>query len=98
MTKGVDKGMNTLRRLVDEFLEHCVRDRHYSHATFAACRSDLKAFVRFMERRGGPLDTGRITAGEIAEFMESLRGLKASTKCRKLDCLSSFFRYLVRSG
>ena len=90
--------MDALPGLVTDFLDHCRHDRHYSPATCTAYKGDLRLFAAYLETNGAPAQVGEIEREHIAGFLESLRGLKASTKCRKLDCLSIFFKYAVASG
>ncbi len=87
-----------LEDLIADFLHHCVYDRHYSPATAQAYGSDLRSFVRFLQQTRGSAQVHDINSEDIRAFMRALRGLKASTKCRKLDCLSSFFKHAMASG
>jgi site-specific recombinase XerD len=79
---------------IEDFILHCRADRHYSLATCRAYRSDLEALGRCL----GEITIARIQARDIGRFLEGMRHLKAATKCRKLDALSSFFRYAVACG
>lgn len=88
----------TLRHLTADFIRHCRHDRHYSPATCKAYESDLRAFVQSLDGRADDLSLRDISTEHIQEFVETLRGLKASTKCRKLDCLSTFFGYVISRG
>ena len=84
--------------VINEFVQHCLQDRHYSPATAQAYEGDLRSFAGFVAQRAPPAAVAETTRDEVASFLESLRGLKAATKRRKLDCLSSFFRYAMTKG
>ncbi len=88
----------TWEAVIHDFLQYCAQDRHYSAATVKAYGSDLQAFARFLSQEYGEVALADIGRGHITQFVESLRGLKASTKRRKLNCLSSFFRYARSQG
>ena len=87
--------MDRLEMLIGEFIQHCAEDRHYSPATCQAYESDLRRFARFMAKAHPGVAPAEMRSGHVRDFVTSLRGLKASTKCRKLNCLSCFFGYLV---
>ena len=83
----------------DCFVQYCLQDRHYSPATARAYASDLRGFAQFLRQSYGPdLAPAQVMVEHVAAFIQSLRGLASSTKHRKLDCLSSFFRYAVAQG
>lgn len=70
-----------------------------SPRTVKAYRSDLRQLVTFLEGRGfagGPaaLDVALLRA-YLAEIHEKT---KARTRARKLSCIRSFFRFLVKRG
>jgi site-specific recombinase XerD len=79
-------------------LAHCLHDLHYSPLTCTAYESDLRSFLKFLESTGGPACACEVAPTHVAKYVESLRGLSASTKCRRLDALSSLFRYACANG
>ena len=78
--------------LIADFLRYCVYDRHYAPATARAYGSDLRSFAGFLVAQDINGSVREITRESVLAFMASLRGLKAATKRRKLEALSSFFR------
>jgi integrase/recombinase XerC len=87
-----------LGELVEQFLAHCEHDRHYSPATCQAYSSDLQQSPAYLKGQGKVPPTAEIAPEHTAGFIAAAPHLKAATKRRKLDALSSFFRYVVRRG
>lgn len=88
----------SLRVAVEQFLTHLQHDLHYAAATIQAYGSDLRAFACFVDQSNTPTKVRNIGSEDIRAFMRTQRRLKASTKCRKLDCLSAFFKYARDKG
>ena len=90
-----------MKRLASAFLAYLRDQRSCSPSTVRAYRSDLNQFLEFLEGHGGaarrpesidPLFV-RAFLGHLHERQES-----RATTARKLACLRSFFRFLVREG
>jgi integrase/recombinase XerC len=84
---------------IADFLDYLANEKRLSPRTVRAYRSDLSAFSTFLSERGfdrGPeaLDASLIRA-YLAEIHEATA---ARTRARKLSCIRSFFRFLVRRG
>ena len=88
-----------IRSAIADFLDYLQNEKRLSPRTVRAYRSDLAALTAFLESRGfvrGPesLDASMIRA-YLVEIHESTA---ARTRARKLSCIRSFFRFLVRRG
>jgi integrase/recombinase XerD len=80
-----------LKQQVKDFLEFIKVERGYSSNTTQSYKKDLDQFLRFAKTR-------KADRGLIKDFLEHLYddGYSVSSAERKLACLKSFFRYLVR--
>ena len=78
-----------------DFLEHCERERCLSSNTLDAYRQDIAEFLR--EFRGLEIDDvdGRGMV-RYAAHLSGMRALAPATVKRRLACLRSMFRWLVR--
>jgi integrase/recombinase XerD len=85
---------------VAEFLTYLQRVRRVSPKTIEAYAADLRQFARYLRglgREAYPADvTPQVVDGYVADLCN--RGLSSATVNRRLDALSSLFRYLVRFG
>lgn len=91
-----------MQRQAASFLAYLRDQRNYSPATLRAYGADLRQFMRFLAARGArylnspaAIDTLLIRA-YLAWLQEEGEG--RATTARKLACLRSLFRYLVREG
>jgi integrase/recombinase XerC len=88
---------------IKAFVMHLQVERNASHETIRNYRSDLLQLTRFLQRTKQetvPLHIDSVTGDEIRAYLHSLnqQGEKASSLARKLACVRSFFRFLVREG
>src|SRR3954465_10740485 len=84
---------------IGPFLHYLMAECGVSPNTLAAYRSDLMRFVRWRKSAApGPLEDLDVPA--LSGYVESLNqaGLAASSVCRHLASLSTFFRFLVFEG
>ena len=85
------------------FIDYLQAERGASPETVRAYRSDLDQFRSFLRKRSGgrtrhePED---VSPFDIRGYLASLdrAGEKKSSMARKVSCLRSFFRHLVREG
>ena len=83
---------------LDLFLEMLSAERGASPNTLEAYRRDLQDFLNVVKkRRRDALSAAR---GDIVSYLQTMavRGLKASTRARKLSSLRQFFRFLYGEG
>ncbi len=90
-------------RAIRAFLEALTVQQGASPQTIRAYRSDLAQFQAFAQgalKRRGPIVSESVEPALIREFLAARdrEGDKKSSLARKLACLRSFFRYLVRAG
>ncbi|UVT15949.1 MAG: tyrosine recombinase XerC [Nitrospira sp.] len=85
------------------FIKYLHVERNASDETIRNYRSDLQQLARFLRRTEEdpiriPVDA--VTSDDVRAYLHSLdrQGEKASSLARKLACLRSFFRFLVREG
>ena len=88
---------------IKAFVMHLQVERHASHETIRNYRSDLHQLRRFLQptkNEAVPIRIGEVTSDTIRSYLHGLdrQGEKASSLARKLACLRSFFRFLVREG
>ncbi|NJL16709.1 MAG: site-specific integrase, partial [Nitrospira sp.] len=86
---------------ITTFVMYLQAERNASPETVRNYRSDLQQLREFL-RRTEPACTrvDAITSDHIRAYLHNLdqHGDKASSLARKLACLRSFFRFLVRDG
>jgi integrase/recombinase XerC len=88
---------------IKAFVMHLQVERNASHETIRNYRSDLHQLTKFLQRTKHetvPIHIETVTGDDIRAYLHSLdqQGEKASSLARKLACLRSFFRFLVREG
>jgi integrase/recombinase XerC len=86
-----------LKRHIEAFLE-ALRLRAVSEHTLAAYESDLRDFEVFLKSRDAAIDS--MDHLVIRDFLGQLyeRRLEKTSVSRKLACLRTFFKFLVRDG
>jgi integrase/recombinase XerC len=86
-----------LKRHIEAFLE-ALRLRAVSEHTLAAYESDLRDFETFLKSRNAAIES--IDHLIIRDFLGQLyeRRLEKTSVSRKLACLRTFFKFLVRDG
>jgi len=86
-----------VEKQIDAFLE-ALRNRAVSEHTLLAYESDLRSFQAFVATK--KIDLESIDHILIRDFLGSLyeQKLQKSSVARKLACLRTFFRFLVREG
>ncbi len=86
---------------VEQFLGYLRNNRNLSPMTVKAYAEDLSHFLRFLEL---PViacaDLGSVDARTVRRYLGDLQaeGYRKTTIARRLSCLRTFFRYLVRCG
>lgn len=85
------------------FVNFLEAERNASRETVRNYRSDLRqlaSFLHAVNHGSGPLRAGEVTTEQIRAYLHWLdrKGEKASSLARKLACLRSFYRFLVREG
>lgn len=86
-----------MKRHIEAFLE-ALRLRAVSEHTLAAYESDLRDFETFLKSRNAAIET--MDHLVIRDFLGQLyeRRLEKTSVSRKLACLRTFFKFLVRDG
>ena len=87
----------TVNDVSKAFLEHCQTERHLSANTVDAYSQDLAEFLRRFSGRDITSVTGRDLT-DYAAFLSGVRALAPATVKRRLACLRSMFRWLVRKS
>ena len=84
---------------VGPFLHFLMAECGVSPHTLAAYRSDLMKFLRW-RKSSAPVDLSKLDAITLGDYVDSLNRelLSASSICRHLASLSTFFRFLVLEG
>lgn len=84
----------------DSFIDYLQYERNYSPGTVQGYRADILELQDFIEQRAGDLSPAEVDADLIREWEMSLmgKGLKATTVCRKLSSVRSYYKFLLRRG
>ena len=83
---------------VQLFAEHAVQGRRLSALTIRAYESDLRGFVAWRTEHGLPLTVGAVQAADIEDYAADCGHLSPATVRRRLDAISSLFKFLVKRG
>ncbi len=88
---------------IQNFVKFLTVERNASRETIRNYRSDLQQLVGFLRKIGDVSDqirADRVGTEDIRGFLHWLdqKGEQASSLARKLACLRSFYRFLVREG
>lgn len=83
--------------LIDDFLSYLTNERQASDHTVANYRRDLEQFIRliFKDKKGNWTAVDVYKARQFVQLLRTEDISKTST-LRKISCLRSFFRFLVR--
>lgn len=86
--------------LVDEFLKYLRYEKNYSTHTVLAYKNDLHSILTYASVEYAISDPVKIDSEIIRSWMVGLleQGVSARSVNRKLSCLKSFWRFLVRKG
>ncbi len=89
-------GYNDMQQYIDEFIDFLLAERGMSQRTAYAYRRDLTEF----QAATGASDPFHITSLNIRRHLSTLlqKGLSRASVARRLACMRSFFRFLVRQG
>lgn len=82
-----------MNELIDEFLAYC--EQRKSVNTVQAYKIDLTQFMRYISAKGIGISVAK--PKDIDNFLLSL-GRKRSSLGRKLACLSTFYKFLIKHG
>ncbi len=87
-------------RAIRAFLGYLDVQQGASPQTVRAYASDLHQFHRFVKDGNKPVSPTAIVSEQVRGFLAALdrRGEKKTSLARKLACLRSFYRYLIREG
>lgn len=86
-----------MKNEIDQFLEHCAEEKHYSENTIAAYRNDLGQFRRYLEREYDDLTSwDQVSPQVVSDYVAvmSQQTYAASSVARKVAAIKSFFNYL----
>jgi len=88
---------------IQAFVNFLAVERNASHETIRNYHSDLQQLALFLRRTENTLPSVRVdhvTTEDVRAYLHWLdrKGEKASSLARKLACLRSFYRFLVREG
>jgi integrase/recombinase XerC len=81
-----------------DFIESLKRKAASRH-TISSYEIDLRDFLRFLrERKGSVESTDHVLLREFLNYLYDRQKLKKSSVSRKLACLKTFFKFMVREG
>jgi len=80
------------------FEGHASRGRRLSPLTISAYTGDILAFAAWRERYGLSLQVGDVAPPDIEAYLADCPELSPATLRRRLDAISSLFKFLVKRG
>ena len=86
--------------LIRQFLDYLRYERGYSALTVQNYGKDLKDFESYVENLDSHLSLEEVDSDVIRDWMESMmdRGNTATTICRRLSAVRSFYRFALSVG
>lgn len=88
----------SLKFHIAQYLKFLRNERNYSEHTISSYRTDLFQFDSFLESRNNATDLNNLSKRTFRAYLAGLaaEGMKARSINRKLACLRSFFKYLIK--
>ena len=95
-----------MQRAIEDFLQHLIVERGFSHHTLDAYRNDLSQFAEFLRQRfNGSSESEEVwrwvDLDLLNDYIADLRGRKGyrdTTTARKVAAIKSFFTFLAQNG
>lgn len=93
-----------MQRYIDKFIRYLEIERNYSVNTLLNYRLDLEEFNNFLRRlspdKAAPLEVEKIDYLTLRRYLAILKekNIKARSIARKISCLKTFFKFLLREG
>lgn len=88
-----------LRAEVDAFLRHLTSERRLSSHTIDSYRRDLGQLQVFLAGAGFDAGVAGVNKNWLRRWLAALAGqLKPESVARKISCVRTFFKYLLREG
>lgn len=90
----------SLKHLIIQYLNHLRNERNYSERTLISYETDLIQFISFLESQHKIVEASNFQKRTFRAYLAYLadQGLKSTSINRKLACLRSFFKYLLKIG
>ncbi len=85
---------------IPAFIEHLRYERNLAERTVRAYTRELESFHAFLSEDGAEPDFAAVKPADVRAYIaQAFRaGLAASSRCRRLSALRSFFRFLIQRG
>jgi site-specific recombinase XerD len=93
--------LTPLLKQIEAYLLHLKNERHYSGHTIIAYRNDLQQFYQYLQTLSPPVTTiDSLQKHSIRQYLSFLMSnhLTAKSINRKLACIRSLLKYLVKNG
>ncbi|MFZ6013107.1 MAG: site-specific integrase, partial [Bacteroidota bacterium] len=86
--------------MIDSFLRYLEFEKRYSAKTIRSYETDLTQFLTFLKANYSTPDPDSANFGMIRSWIVQLseENLNATSINRKIACLRSFFKFLMRQG
>lgn len=83
---------------LEKFLLNLRAERNFSPCTIRAYRSDLRFFYEFLEKQYSGYSISGVNRLVLRGYLARCSEFKRATFIRRLACMKTFFRYLLREG
>jgi len=85
---------------IQSFIDYLKFQKRYSLNTVRSYQDDLVQFFDYLQLQFGKLRLNEIGHSYVRSWLASLkeRNISAKTLNRKISCLKSFFKYLIKTG
>src|SRR5262245_59844191 len=85
---------------IQSFIDYLKFQKRYSLNTIRSYQDDLVQFFDYLHLQFGKLPLNEIGHPFVRSWLASLkeRNITAKTLNRKISCLKSFFKYLIKTG
>jgi len=88
------------RTYIQSFIDYLKFQKRYSPNTVRSYQDDLVQFCDYLQLQFGKLQLNEIGHSYVRSWLASLkeRNISAKTLNRKISCLKSFYKYLIKTG
>jgi len=91
--------ITAFEQVIEQFLQYLEKERHYSAHTVIAYQNDLENFRAYLEENHPePVKLAQVDRIILRRYLSNLKDQNFTARSinRKLACLRSFFKYLIR--
>jgi len=93
--------ITAFEQTIEQFLQYLENERHYSAYTVISYQNDLENFRTYLEETTSkPVNVAQVDRVILRRYLSNLKNQNFNARSinRKLACIRSFFKYLIRNN